>query len=54
MGNDVDMSEMPQICGEMALIFGKRHKNVEIDFEIWEMAKIFGKWFRYMEHGLSI
>ena len=22
--------------------------------EIWEMAKIFGKWLRYMVHGLSI
>ena len=24
------------------------------DSEIWEMAKIFGKWLRYMGHGLSI
>ena len=29
-------------------------KNVENDLEIWEMAKIFGKWHRYMGHGLSI
>ena len=54
MGNDVDLWEMAQICGEMALIFGKRHKNVEIDLDIWEMAKVFGKWLRYMGHGLSI
>ena len=54
MGNDVDLWEMAQICGEMALIFGKRHKNVKIDLEIWELAKIFRKWLRYMGHGLSI
>ena len=24
------------------------------DLEIWEMAKIFGKWLRYIVHGLSI
>ena len=24
------------------------------DLEIWEMAKVFGKWLRYMGHGLSI
>ena len=24
------------------------------DLDIWEMAKIFGKWLRYMTHGLSI
>ena len=29
-------------------------KNVKNDLEIWEMAKIFGKWVRYMGHGLSI
>ena len=23
------------------------------DLEIWEMSKIFGKWLRYMGHGLS-
>ena len=44
---------MTQICGEMAQIYGaleKRLKNVENDLEIWEMAKIFGKWPR---NGLS-
>ena len=54
VGNDLDLFEMPQICGEMTQIFDKRLKNVENGFEIWEMAKIFGKWLRYMDHGLSI
>ena len=45
---------MAQICGEMAELFDKRLKNVENDLEIWEMAKIFGKWLRYMTHGFSI
>ena len=54
VGNDVDLWEMVQICGEMAELFDKRLKNVENDFEIWEMAKIFGKWLRYMAHGFSI
>ena len=54
MGNDVDLWEMAQICGEMAELFDERLKNVENDLEIWEMAKIFGKWLRYMTHGFSI
>ena len=54
VGNDVDLWEMAQICGEMTLLFDKRLKNVENDLEIWEMAKIFGKWLRCMGHGLSI
>ena len=54
VGNDVDLWEMAQICGEMAELFDKRLKNVENDLEIWEMAKIFGKWLRYMTHGFSI
>ena len=54
VGNDVDLWEMAQICGEMTLLFDKRLKNVENDLEIWEMAKIFGKWLRCMLHGLSI
>ena len=54
MGNDVDLWEMAQICGEMAELFDKRLKNVENDFEIWEMAKIFGKLLRYMGQSLSI
>ena len=45
---------MSQICGEMTELFDKRLKNVENDLEIWEMAKIFGKWLRYMGHVLSI
>ena len=54
VGNDVDLWEMAQICGEMAELFDKRLKNVENDLEILEMAKIFGKFLRYMAHGFSI
>ena len=54
MGNDLDLWVMAQICREMAKLFDKRLKNVENDSEIYEMAKIFGKWLRYMGHGLSI
>ena len=54
VGNDVDLWEMAQICGEIAELFDKRLKNVENDLEIWEMAKIFGKLLRYMAHGFSI
>ena len=54
VGNDLDLWEMAQICGEMTKLFDKRHKNVENDLEFWEMAKIFGKWLRYMGHGFSI
>ena len=38
----------------MTLLFDKWLKNVENDLEISEMAKIFGKWLRYMGHGLSV
>ena len=54
LGNDVDLWEMAQICGEITSLFDKRLKNVENDLDIWEMAKIFGKWLRYIWHGLSI
>ena len=54
MVHDVDLWEMSQICGEMTFIFDKRLKNVENDVEIREMAKIFGKWLRYMGHGICI
>ena len=43
VGNDVDLFEMSQICGENNYLFDKRLKNVENDLEIWKMAKIFGK-----------
>ena len=45
---------MAQICVEIAYLFDKRLKNAENDIEIWEMAKIFWKWLRYMGHGFSI
>ena len=38
-------------------MFEKRPKyllNEESELEIWEMAKIIGKWLRYMVHGLRI
>ena len=54
MGNDVDLWEMSQTCLEMASLFDKRHKNVDNDLDISEMAKIFGKWLRWKGHGLSI
>ena len=38
----------------MASLFEKRLENVENDLEIWEMAKIFGKWLRYMGRDLSV
>ena len=54
LGNDVDLWEMAQICGEMTLLFDKRLQNMVSVLEIWEMAKIIGKWLRYMVHSLSI
>ena len=54
MRNDVDLWKMAQIRVEMAELFGKRLKTVENNLEIWEMAKIFGKWLRYMGHGFRI
>ena len=48
VGNDLDLWEMAQICGEITEIFDKRLKNVENDLEIWEMAKIFGLWLKYL------
>ena len=38
----------------MADVFDKRLNQFRIDLEVWEIAKIFGKWHRYMGHGLSI
>ena len=38
----------------MTYLFDKRIENVGNDLEIWEMAKIFGKWLRCMGHILSI
>ena len=43
VGNDVDLFEKSQICGENNYLFDKRLKNVENDLEIWKIAKIFGK-----------
>ena len=46
MGNDVDLQQMAQMCGEMAYLFDKRLKNVENDLEIW-------KWSKYLGIGLD-
>ena len=54
VGNDLNLWEMAQICGEMTELFDKRLKHAKNDLETWEMAKIFGKWLRCMGHGLSI
>ena len=34
VGNDVDLWEMVQICGEMTELFEKRLKNVDIDRDL--------------------
>ena len=38
----------------MVYVFHKRLKHVGIELENSETAKIFGKWLRYIGHGLSI
>ena len=48
------MFEMAKIYVEMAIVFDKRLKCVGNDLEIWEMAKMFEQWLRYMGYGLSI
>ena len=32
----------------MAEVFEKRLKYMENDLQIWEMAKMYGKWLTYM------
>ena len=39
---------------EMAYVFEKRLNLLRNDLEIREIAKIFGKWLRYIGHGFSI
>ena len=46
LGNDLDLFEMTQICGEMASLFDKRLKNVENYSE-------FGKFLKYLGNGLN-
>ena len=54
LGNDVDLLGNGSNMWENDLIILTKYlKNVENDLEIWEMAKIFGKWLRCMGHGLS-
>ena len=54
VGNDLDLWENAQICGEMTSLFDNRLKNVEHDLQILEIAKVFGKWLRYMGHTFNI
>ena len=35
-------------------MFDKELKYVGNVLEIWEMNKIFGKWLRYIGHGLRV
>ena len=38
----------------MAEVFEKRLRYMGNDLEIWEMAKMFGKWLTYMVLEISI
>ena len=46
VGNDADLFEMAQMCGQMTSLFDKRLKNVE-------MTQRFGKWPKYLGNGLD-
>ena len=48
------MWEMDKICVELAEVFEKRLKDVLNELEIWEIAKTFEIWHRYMVLALSI
>ena len=37
---------------EMAEEFEKRFKYVGNDVDLWEIAKIYGKWLKYLINGL--
>ena len=50
MVNDLDLWEMAQMCGEIALLFDKRLKNVENDLEIWEIC---GR-LKYLRNGFTM
>ena len=47
------MCEMANICWKMTEMFDKRLKYVGNDLQIWDIAKTFVKWLRYMVQGLS-
>ena len=46
VGNDVDLFEMSQICGEMTKLFDKRLKNLKMTWR-------FGKWPKCLGNGLD-
>ena len=50
VGNDLDLGKWLKYVD----LNDKRLKKMENDLEIWEIAKVFGKWLRSMGHGLSI
>ena len=67
VGNGLSICETEKICGKSHKYVGNGKKcgkwlrylanafiNWENDLKIWEMAKIFGKLLRYMDHGFSI
>ena len=60
VGNDLDLWEMAQTCGEMTKLFDKRLKNVENDRDlgngqnIWEMAQIHGARPKYLRNGFTM
>ena len=35
-------------------MFEKRLKYVGNDVDLWEMAKIYGKWLKYLTNGLKM
>ena len=39
---------------EMAYEFDKRLKYVGNDVYMWEIAKIYGKWLKYLTNGLNM
>ena len=45
-GNDLDLWEMAQVCGEMIQLFDKRLIN-------WKMTQRFFKWPKYLGNGLD-
>ena len=45
---------MPKICGEWLNYLTNDLNMWELSQRFWEMAKIFGKFLWYMDHGLSI
>ena len=43
---------MTYICGKWRQYFEKRLKYVGNDVDLWKIAKIRGKWLKYLINGL--